>query len=109
MQIGLANGKVHAGWLSGANFELTKFASRRFRPVFYSNLCLVIAIILTLAGVWIQWHVGEYSMSGEEAVKNRKLTAEQVVRRLVLIRRSGQVLTFSGMGLLLVSLLMTMG
>lgn len=76
--------------------------------MFYSNLCLVVAIILTLSGVWIQWHAGEYSMSAEEAIKNRKLTAEQVVRRLVLIRRGGQVLTFSGLGLLLVALLLTM-
>ena len=48
-------------------------------------------------------------MSAEEAMKNRKLTAEQVVRRLLLIRRGGQVLTFSGMGLMLLTLLLTMG
>ena len=75
----------------------------------YSTLCLIVAILLTLSGVWVQWHVGEYSMSAEEAMKNRKLTAEQVVRRLVLIRRGGQILTFTGMGLLVLSLLLTMG
>jgi hypothetical protein len=74
--------------------------------VFYSTLCFVIATILTLSGVWIQWHAHEYVMNAEEAMKNRKLTGEQVVRRLVLIRRSGLILTFAGIGMLLVSLML---
>jgi hypothetical protein len=77
--------------------------------VLYSTLCLVIAVVLTLSGVWVQWNVHDYSMNAEEAMKNRKMTAEQVVRRLILIRRGGRILTFAGMALLIVSVLMIAG
>lgn len=74
--------------------------------MFYSNLCLVVAIVLTLSGVWIRWNAHDYSMSAEEAMKNRKLTAEQVFRRLILIRRSGLALTLVGMALLILSVVL---
>jgi hypothetical protein len=45
-------------------------------------------------------------MDAEENMKNRKLTGDQLVRRLVLIRRSGRILVFAGIGMLLVSLML---
>ncbi len=74
--------------------------------MFYSTLCFVIATGLTLSGVWIQWRVHEYAMDAEVAMKNRKLTGEQVARRLVLIKRSGRILTFLGIGMLIVTLML---
>jgi hypothetical protein len=74
--------------------------------VIYSTLCFVVATVLTLSGVWIQWHAHEYVMDAEEAMKNRKLTGEQVIRRLVLIRRGGGILILVGIGMLLVSLML---
>ena len=73
--------------------------------MFYSTLCFVIATGLTLSGVWIQWRAHEYVMDAEEAMKNRKLTGEQVARRLVLIRLVGRMLTYLGIGMLIVTLM----
>lgn len=73
--------------------------------MFYSTLCFVIATGLTLSGVWIQWRAREYVMDAEEAMKNRKLTGEQVARRLVLIRLVGRMLTYLGIGMLIVTLM----
>lgn len=42
-------------------------------------------------------------------MKNRKMTAEQVSRRLVMIERSGRVLIFAGIVMLMVSLMMIAG
>ncbi len=74
--------------------------------MFHSTLCFLVATILTLSGVWIQWRAHEYVMDAEEAMKNRKLTGEQVVRRLALIRRCGRILIFAGIGMLLVTLML---
>lgn len=75
----------------------------------YTTLCLLGAISLTLCGVWIQWHAHDYAMGAEEAIKNRKMTGEQVLRRMVLIRRAARVLIFLGVVMLFVSLMMIVG
>ena len=68
------------------------------------ELCFALAIILTLTGVWMRWHMHEYRMGAEEAMKERKLTADQVDRRLMIIRQAANTLTIVGMALLVITI-----
>jgi len=90
----------------GTDFGSTKVDACRYSHVSCSTFFLLVGIVLTLGGVWIRWRASDYSMSAEEAMKNRKLTSEQVFQRLILIRRSGLVLTFAGMALLIISVML---
>jgi hypothetical protein len=71
--------------------------------MFAQEICLVLAILITLAGVWMHWHMHHYHMGAEEAMKERKLSAEQVDRRLKVMRTSAGALTIIGMSLLIVA------
>ena len=66
----------------------------------FSHACLVLALVLTLVGVWVQWQGPHYCMSTEEAVKSRRLTQDQGERRLRRLKRGGRWLLLTGMGLL---------
>jgi hypothetical protein len=68
------------------------------------TIWLSVAILLTLTGVWMQWHAPTYRMIAEEAMKDGKLTQDQVDRRLRVIGRTKRLCTLTGMILLVVSL-----
>ena len=68
------------------------------------TLCLSVAVLLTLIGVWMQWHAPTYQMIAEEDLKDGKLTHDEVVRRLGVIRRTKRLCTLTGMALLVVSM-----
>lgn len=68
-------------------------------------LFLSVAIILTLIGVWMQWHAPTYRMIAEEAMKDGELTHDQVNRRLRVLGRTKRACTLTGMALLVVSLM----
>lgn len=68
--------------------------------MFSQTSCLILALVLTLVGVWMQWQWPHYCMSTEEAVKSRRLTQHQGERRLRRLKRGGRVLLLTGMGLL---------
>jgi len=68
-------------------------------------ICLLVAILLTLIGVWMQWHAPTYSMIAEEAMKEGWLTHDQVNRRLRVIRSTKRLCMLTGLALLVVSLL----
>lgn len=72
------------------------------------TICLIIGILITLAGVWIHWRKHDFHMDAEEAQKNGKLTHAQAERRVLLLKRGGRALTITGMVLLVVSLLIGM-
>ena len=72
--------------------------------MYFQTLCLILAIPITLSGVWIHWRKHDFHMDAEEAQKNGKLTHAQVERRMLLIKRGGRVLTITGMVLLVASL-----
>jgi hypothetical protein len=69
------------------------------------TLCFSVAIILTLIGVWMQWHAPTYRMIAEEAMKDGELTHDQVNRRLRALGRTKRACTLAGMVLLVVSLM----
>lgn len=66
--------------------------------------CLTLAVFLTLAGVWINWRAHAYRMSAEEALKDGKLTHDQMGMRLRAISKGGRFLTLAGMALLIVGM-----
>lgn len=70
-------------------------------PTTLQAVCLTIALVLTLTGVWVQWNLHGYCMSTEEAMKDGKLTQAQAARRVRVIKNGGHILTFIGMGLLI--------
>jgi hypothetical protein len=71
------------------------------QPISLRTFVLLIAAAITLGGTWVQWRVHSYRMDAEEAMKDRKLTPDQLARRLMLIRSVGPVLTYGGMAILI--------
>lgn len=69
------------------------------------TLFFLVAVATTLAGVWLRWHLHHYQMRAEDSFKDGKLTHTQVVRRMAMIKQGSRLLTFTGMILLLVSIL----
>jgi hypothetical protein len=67
--------------------------------------CVVVAIALTLAGVWVGWRLPWLQMDAEELRKDGNLTSRQVDRRVRWARDGGRLLTLTGLGLLGASLL----
>lgn len=67
------------------------------------SACVFLAIVLTLAGVWLGWRASTYRMEIEEACKDRKLTPCQAKSRMRLVRIGGQWLTLAGLCWLVVS------
>ncbi|CAM3049100.1 hypothetical protein RAHE111665_12780 [Rariglobus hedericola] len=66
---------------------------------------LLFAVLLTLCGVWMRWRAHDYRMSAEEAMKDGKLTYEQVLSRLKMIKIVSRIITVAGMALLIASLM----
>ncbi len=89
-----------------SNSGLREFKIGRSFPVFPPPLFFAMAAVLTLSGVWVNWRAHVYRMSAEEAMKDGKLTHDQVDARLKLITNGSRFLTFAGMGLLIVSMFM---
>lgn len=67
---------------------------------------MFVAIVLTLAGVWLRWRASMYRMEAEEALKDRKITSRQCEVRLSLVRMGGSCLTLAGIGLLVATMLL---
>jgi hypothetical protein len=101
--IGLA-GNYRRGIEETSTSDLSAFNSCRLSPVFFQPLCFVLAVVLTLTGVWVNWRAHVYRMSAEEAMKDGKLTHDQVESRLRLITNGSRFLTLTGMALLIVSM-----
>lgn len=76
-----------------------------FSTVFSQTTSFVIAMVVTLSGVWVQWRACWYRMDAEEAMKDGKMNQRQVDQRLRLVNRGGLLLTYAGIVMLLVSLL----
>lgn len=70
------------------------------------TVCVIVAILLTLAGVWLRWRLPWYEMNAEDRLKDGKLTSHQVERRVRWMRDGGRLLTLTGLGLLGASLLL---
>jgi hypothetical protein len=68
------------------------------------EVCLSLAILITLVGVWLHWHMHHYRMGAEEAIKERKLSADQVDRRLMILKHAANTLTIVGMILLVLTI-----
>jgi hypothetical protein len=69
------------------------------------TLCLLVAFVFTLTGVWLTWHAPAYRMATEEARKDGKINEAEMCRRLRLIERSGQGLTAFGVTLLVTGMM----
>lgn len=69
------------------------------------STCILIAMLITLSGAWVQWRACEYRMDVEEAMKDGKLSQRQVDQRLRLVRRGGWFLTLAGLSMFVVVLL----
>jgi TRAP-type C4-dicarboxylate transport system permease small subunit len=67
-------------------------------------ICILIAMLVTLSGAWMQWRASWYRMHTEEAMKDRKLSQQQVDQRLRMIRSGGWFLTLAGLAMFVVSL-----
>lgn len=81
-----------------------------FRIFVYSqSTYVVMAILLTLAGVWMRWRLPAYEMHAEDAVKDGKLTGVQLETRVRRMRDVSRALTLAGLALLGASLLLTKG
>lgn len=68
------------------------------------HLSFAISLILTLSGVWMQWHMPEYRMSAEEAVKDRRIPEERIEERMRLLKTVARLLIVSGVVLLVASI-----
>lgn len=71
--------------------------------MFSQAAVLSVAVLITLSGVWMNWRAHWYRMSAEEAMKDGKLTQDQVDLRLRVFANGSRILTLAGMGLLVVS------
>lgn len=74
--------------------------------MFSQTQCVILAIVITLTGVWVRWRLAALEMSAEERLKEGKLTPRQVERRLRWARDGGRLLTIAGLVLLGASVLM---
>ncbi len=74
---------------------------RQYIPVLPHPAYLLSAIVVTLSGVWLRWKAHEFRMNAEEAMKDGKLTHEQVERRITLIKNGSRALTVVGIVMLL--------
>jgi hypothetical protein len=72
--------------------------------MFSQFTCILIAMLLMLSGAWVQWRAPWYRMDAEEAMKDGKLSQQQVDQRLNLIRRGSWCLTLTGVVLLVACL-----
>lgn len=67
----------------------------------------VVAVAVTVTGLWFNWQRPAHEMEIEEAVKDGKLTTEQAWRRVRRVRRRAKVVVAAGV-LLMAAALVTL-
>ncbi|MBI5768606.1 MAG: hypothetical protein HZA93_12480 [Verrucomicrobia bacterium] len=70
-----------------------------------NELGLGIAVVLTIIGIAMHWHLPNHRMSMEERAKDGKMTEDEAGRRVKLFGRCALVTTLTGMTVLAVVLL----
>jgi hypothetical protein len=65
---------------------------------------LALAVVLTVAGMAMHWHLPCHRMSMEERAKDGKLTEAQANRRVTILGRCALVTTIAGVAALLLVL-----
>lgn len=66
----------------------------------YSESFLVVGLVLTLAGMALQWNQSRHRMSLEERLKDGKVSGDQMRRRIIFYGRIAPVVTLLGSALL---------
>ena len=61
----------------------------------------LLAVLVTLVGIWLQWHRNEHISAVEEDLKNAKITEEQAWHRMRLVNWRATVVVAAGLVLLL--------
>lgn len=69
----------------------------------------VVAVVVTLVGLWLNWRRPVHEAEIEEAVKDGKLTTEQAWRRNRWVRRRAKVVVTAGVLLMGAGLLTLFG
>ena len=88
-----------AGWLPTTGALLAQASANLF-----DEFGIGAAIVLTLAGMAMNWHLPRHRMSMEERVKDGKLTPDEAERRLRFFGWCAPVATLLGVGVLVVVL-----
>ena len=71
----------------------------------FDELAIGAAILLTIAGMVMHWHLPRHRMSMEEHAKDDKVTADEARRRIKFYERAALIATLLGVAVLVVVLL----
>lgn len=66
----------------------------------FSEAGLAVALVLTFAGVALQWHQNNHRMSLEERVKDGKVSEDEARRQILFYSRFAPIATVLGIALL---------
>ena len=73
-----------------------------------SELLALVATLMLTAGAWLRWRLPWLCSDAEEDAKDKKITEAEARRRIRRLHSACPVLTFIGLGLLAVALLLAL-
>ena len=79
---------------------LITLPTAQFTPLMFDEISLVLAILLTMAGLALHVYQPRHQMTVEERVKDSKLTEAEARRQVRFYRRMAPTVTLIGVGLL---------
>jgi hypothetical protein len=71
-----------------------------------SELLALVATLMLIAGAWLRWRLAWLCSDAEEEAKDKKITEAEARRRIQRLNYACPALTFGGLGLLVVALLL---
>jgi hypothetical protein len=73
-----------------------------------SEQLATIAALMLATGAWMRWRLPWLCSDAEEAAKDQKITEEEARRRIRRLHQACPALTFGGLGLLVVALVLAL-
>ncbi len=93
-----------AGKYLGADLALTRMMLAQAAPRYFDEAGIGAAIVLTMVGTALHWHLPRHRMSMEERMKDGKMTEEEANRQIRFLSLCAPIATVAGV-LVLVAVL----